>query len=628
METALTPTTVGSSCNRHEQQAGAYGAVSEVNGDLIHPDQVDSLGALFHERVRRTPDAIAYRFYDRHHGRWDQATWAQMDAHVARWQAALAQEALQTGDRIALMLPNGRDWVAVDQAALSLGLVVVPLFTNDRADNVGYILQCTGAKLLVIEGSEHWRSLEQVVRGVEGLQRIVSRHKVQGDDRRLTSMKEWLPSPSPGSRPRCIDVDRDRLATIVYTSGTVGRPKGVMLSHANILWNAYTCHDRIPVQPDDLFLSFLPLSHTLERTVGYYLPVMTGATVAFARSVAELAEDLSFIRPSVLISVPRIYERVYSRIQGQMQEKSAFARALFNRAVATGWRRFEREQGRDASGALDLLTWPALKRLVADKVLARLGGRIRIAVCGGAPLPIEVARVFVGLGLPLVQGYGMTEASPVVSANSVDDNDPASVGRALCDVELATSGQGELLVRSPGVTRGYWNDAQATAETIDENGWLHTGDKADIRGGRVYITGRIKEIIVLSNGEKVSPADMEMAIMHDPLVEQVMIVGEGRPYLSALVVLDREQWPALAARFGMEASAASSLRDPRLREEVCRRIGQLLGDFPGYAQVRRVSLTLDPWTVENGLLTPTLKVRRGQIQERMAAAIEELYQGH
>lgn len=596
--------------------------------DLIPPEQTESLAALFRERVRRTPDAVAYRFYNRHHQRWEQSTWAEMDAHVARWQAALAQETLQSGECIALMLPNGRDWVAADQAALGLGLVVIPLYTNDRADNVGYILQSTGARVLVLEGNEHWGALAPVVRGIEGLRRIVTRHKVEGGDPRLVSAREWLPPPDAALRSRCLDVGRDRLATIVYTSGTVGRPKGVMLSHANILWNTHACHSRIPVRPDDLFLSFLPLSHTLERTVGYYLPLMAGATVAYARSVAELAEDLLHIRPSVLISVPRIYERIHARIRAQMDEKPAPARALFGQAVSVGWRRFERARGRGAPGPLDGLAWPLLKRLVADKVMARLGGRIRIAVCGGAPLPIEVARVFIGLGLPLVQGYGMTEASPVVSANSVTDNDPASVGRALRDVEVTTGGQGELLVRSPGVMLGYWNDPKASAETVDEQGWLHTGDKADIRDGRIYITGRIKEIIVLSNGEKVSPVDMEMAIARDPLFEQVMVVGEGRPYLGAVVVLNGEQWPALAGRLGLDPAAAGSLEDPRLREELCRRVGELLGDFPGYAQVRRVAASLEPWTVEDGLLTPTLKPRRARIKEKMAAVIDELYRGH
>jgi long-chain acyl-CoA synthetase len=222
----------------------------------------------------------------------------------------------------------------------------------------------------------------------------------------------------------------------------------------------------------------------------------------------------------------------------------------------------------------------------------------------------------------------MTEASPVVSGNRREDNEPASVGRGLQGVEIRITAQGELLVRSPGIMQGYLNDAEATARAIDADGWLHTGDKARLEDGRIYITGRLKEIIVLSNGEKVSPVDMEMAIAADPLFEQVMVVGEGRPYLTALLVLNRERWSALAPPLGLAVDDPGALEDPRALEEVCRRIGGLIRQFPGYAQVRRVALTLEPWTVESGLLTPTLKLRRGPIVESARAALDRLYAGH
>lgn len=599
-----------------------------MTADFIEPAGVDSLCALFRERVGRTPRATAYRWFDPARGDWRDLSWSDVEARVRRWQAALDAEGLKAGDRVAVMLSNGPDWVCFDLAALGLGLVVVPLFFNDRPDNVAYILERTRTRLLFIDGPVQWQALAPALRSFDRLRVVLREPAAAGlaADARLAALHDWLPAASAGGF-RVAECGRDGLATIVYTSGTVGRPKGVMLTHGNILWNAWASHCCNTVYADDLFLSFLPLSHMLERTVGYYLPMMAGATVAYARSVAQLAEDLPVIRPTVLISVPRIYERVYARIQAQMAARSGFARLLFRRAVEIGWGRFEYEQGR-GPWRPDFAAWPLMRRLVADKVLARLGGRIRIAVCGGAPIPAEVARVFIGLGLPLVQGYGMTELGPVVSGNTLDDNEPASVGRALRDVDLRIGADGELLVRSPGMMRGYLDDAEATAQAIDAKGWLHTGDQAELRDGRLYITGRLKDIIVLSNGEKVSPADMEMAVARDPLFEQAMIAGEGRPFLVALLVLNREQWSALAAGLGLDGEDPASLEDARLLDEVCGRVAGLLREFPGYAQVRRVTLTLEPWTVENGLLTPTLKLRRAQVLERLREPMARLYAGH
>ena len=595
--------------------------------DFIEPASLDSLCALFRERVRRTPDAVAYRWFDPAREEWRDLSWRDVETRVRRWQAALDAEGLRPGDRVAVMLANGPDWVCFDLAALGLGLVVVPLFFNDRPDNVAYILERTQTRLLFIDGPTQWAALAPALRSFTQL-RVVLREggADAAADGELAALRDWLPAGLAHDF-RVAECGRDGLATIVYTSGTVGRPKGVMLTHGNILWNAWASHCCNTVYADDLFLSFLPLSHMLERTVGYYLPMMAGATVAYARSVPLLAEDLPVIRPTVLISVPRIYERVHARINEQMAGRSGFARLLFRRAVEIGWGRFEREQGR-GPWRPDFAAWPVMKRLVADKVLARLGGRIRIAVCGGAPIPTEVARLFIGLGLPLVQGYGMTELGPVVSGNTLRDNEPASVGRPLRDVDLRLGAEGELLVRSPGMMRGYLGDAEATAQAIDAEGWLHTGDKAEIRGGRLYITGRIKDIIVLSTGEKVSPADMEMAIARDPLFEQSMVVGEGRPFLSALLVLNREQWSKAAAGLGLSADDPAALEDARALEEACRRVAGLLREFPGYAQVHRVALTLEPWTVENGMLTPTLKLRRAQVMEHMREPLGRLYAGH
>jgi len=585
----------------------------EVNPDLIVPSEVRTLDGLFRERVRRNPDIPAYRYCDAESGEWRQLTWLEMAAAVARWRAALQNEGLMAGDRVALMLRNGCEWVQFEQAALGLGLVVVPLYVNDRPDNIAYILQDTDACLLLIEGDDQWQLLSEALASVMSLRHVVTLQPVQGDDERLRLLADWLPDGSSELQRR--EADPGELATIVYTSGTVGRPKGVMLSHRNILWNAYAsqlCVENLGSQ--DLFLSFLPLSHMLERMAGYYIPMIVGAEVAFARSIPQLAEDLVQVRPTVLISVPRIYERIYARIQAQLESRPAYERHLLNFAAYVGWSCFRFHQRAGHWSPLLLLT-PVLRRLVADKVMERLGGRIRIAICGGAPLSVSVAKFFIGMGLPVLQGYGMTETSPVLNVNRPWNNDPLSVGPALEDVEEALSEQGELLARGPGIMLGYWRNEQATRDTIDEDGWLHTGDIARIDDGRVYITGRLKDIIVMSNGEKVPPSDMELAVTMDSLVEQVMVVGEGRPYLVALLVLNEEKQSSL------EVEALGP-------EALCRRVSRQLGSFPGYAQIRRVAVIDEPWTVDNSLLTPTLKLRRNRIIECHREVIDALYDGH
>jgi len=603
--------------------------LNQWSEDLISVELARTLDGLFQQRVKRSPERIAYRHYDRKRREWRDYSWREMGDMVARWQVVLAGENLRHGDRVALTLRNSPEWVAFDQASLGMGLVVVPLYTDDRPDNIAYILQDAAVKLLLVQDGFRWKRLAEAIPAEGALQRVLIQDAADADaalmsaDARVKRVDDLLPLEVPMIQPR--KGDPHALASIVYTSGTTGRPKAVMLSHHNMLSTAHASITVIDCYQEDRFLSFLPLSHTLERTAGYYLPIMTGSTVAYSRSIGQLAEDLILLRPTVLIAVPRIFERVYGRITDQMRQRPLLPRVLFRAAVRAGWSRFERTQQR-AGLRPSLLLWPLLDRLVASKVTARLGGRLRIAVSGGAPLSSEIAQLFIGLGIPILQGYGLTETSPVVSVNPLDDNDPASVGVPLRGVEVRTGDDDELLVRGPGVMLGYWNNHAATAKMIDSDGWLHTGDQARIENNHIYITGRIKDILVLSNGEKVPPGDMELAIALDPLVSQVMVLGEGRPYLSALVVLEADFWPALAQDSGLDPLTRDSLRHPRVIAAIMRRIKSMLKQFPGYAKVRRVTLQLEPWTVENGLLTPTLKVKRVQVLKRYQKTINAMYQ--
>lgn len=597
-----------------------------THANIIEPEECKTLHGLFRLRAARSPQKSAYRFFDTHSTTWKERNWSEMTRDVAAVATALSNEGIRAGDRVAILLNNRCEWVVCEQAGLALGAVIVPLYANDRAESIGYILQDCGAEILILEGEEHWKALQEIRPVLDRLKLIVSIEPIgQGTAKNLVSYAAWrvnegevLDSPT---------VSPDSLATIVYTSGTTGKPKGVMLSHRNILWNARSGLRHVHITDDDLFLSFLPLSHTLERTAGYYLPMMAGASVAYARSIPLLGEDLMTVRPTVLISVPRIYERVVIKVQSGLESKGTIAQTLFNTAVDVGWSRFQYSQGR-AQWSARLLLWPLLKKIVADKIVARLGGRIRVAICGGAPLSLAVARVFLGLGVPVIQGYGMTETSPVISVNTLQDNDPESVGTPLTDVVVKVATNGELLVKSPGVMLGYWRNDEATRKTIDTDGWLHTGDKVEIRDQRIYITGRVKEIIVLANGEKVPPADMESAITLDPLFEQAIVCGEGKPFLCALLVLNSAEWDALKRQEKWTGDDTTLVNNKAVQDKIMSRLAHCLRAFPSYAQIRRVALDLEPWTIEAGFVTPTLKLRRNRIQEKYESRMTELYRGH
>ncbi|HYL69942.1 MAG TPA: AMP-binding protein, partial [Candidatus Dormibacteraeota bacterium] len=382
----------------------------------------NTLPEILSERIRLTPDGEAYREFDRKRREWLSHSWAETGERVAQWRRALRGENLPRGARIGILLPNGIDHVCVDQAALSLGLVPVPMHVIDNPDSLAYVLADSGACALFVSSADQWRALAPSGAQLPELKRVV----YVGADASppggmARALADWLAEGSATAAPaeEARPVDPQALAAIVYTSGTTGRPKGVMLTHANVVANVQAIMQAIPVFPTDVFLSFLPLSHTFERTVGYYLPIAAGAAVAFARSVAELMGDLATVRPTVLVSVPRIYERAHAALR-ESTERHAIRRALLAAAVGLGWRKFEAARGGARRSIAVRLFEPMLDRWVGARVRARFGGRLRAAVSGGAPLTRQVARTFLGLGVPILQGYGMTETSPVVACNRPD----------------------------------------------------------------------------------------------------------------------------------------------------------------------------------------------------------------
>ncbi len=543
-----------------------------------------TLWGLLASRIAATGDEPAYRDYDG--VRFRSWTWRDAGREVGRARAAFAASGLRPGDRVGICAYNTPEWVFCDLAALSLGLTVVPLFFNDRPENIAYCLKDAGVRWLFVDRPPAAEVLDC------GLQGIVSFKEARG----IVSFGDWL-AAADGRRVAPVDHDPDALATIVYTSGTTGRPKGVMLSHKYILANVGALLVALPeiAAQRHRFLSFLPLSHMFERTVGEYIAIALGAETFFSRGIAELGEDLKIARPTILVSVPKIFERIYGKMQEGLKA-SPRRQQLVARAAAAGLAVTEgRAQGLERLSArfYDLLVGRAVRR--------RLGGKLRYVFLGGAPASPRLLGFFTGLGVRFLQGYGLTETAPVISCHHLADRDLASVGRPLSNVSLRFIND-EICVKGPSVMQGYWNLPEATAQAMDADGYFHTGDLGRLRDGLLYLTGRAKDIIVLSNGEKVPPADVEQAILQDPAFEHALVVGEGRGALALLAVSDIDDERELRDRANAELHA-----------------------FPGYTHIRHVLRVSGPWTIENGFLTPTLKVRRQWIEERYAAAIDALY---
>ncbi len=552
-----------------------------------------NIADFFAQHVAR-PDTVLYR----HHaaGAWREVTAGALAKDIARWQAAFRSEGLLPGERIALCARNGVDWVAIDLAALALGVVVVPLYVEDNAESVAWCVADADAKLVIVENLRLSHGVRKAAAAVGRTPRIVvlrAEGALAEADGTLTAAR-LLPAEVREFEVR--QLAPATLATICYTSGTAGRPKGVMLSHANIIANVMSCQATRMARPTDRFLSVLPLSHMFERTGGYYLPLSLGAQVAFGRGVAHLADDLATQAPTAMFAVPRIFERFAARIDQQLAG-SALKKAFFDRCVDLGWRRAVGN-----ASPMARLAAGVLHALVARPILARFGGRLRLVVVGGAPFDPALARRFIGLGLPLLQGYGMTEASPVISVNLESDNAPESVGPPLPGVEARILESGELVVRGASVMLGYWRNDEATRAVLDAEGFLHTGDLAEIRGGKLYIRGRAKDILVMSNGEKLSPQDIEVAVLHDPVFEQAMLIGEGRPFPILLAVTRDSDEKALL-----------------------QRANEQLKSFPRWARVRRVIASPDPWDVESGLMTPTSKLKRPLVAARFKERIDAAY---
>lgn len=582
-----------------------------------------TLCELFEARVAATPDVIAYRFYSPRRQAWLNLTWAQTADRVAAWRSVLADHGVRPGDRVAIMLRNSPEWLCVDQATMSLGAITVGLFCADTPASNAHLLADSGARLLIAVKAR-WVARILATEACPTLDQALVFTGDLSINPRLASADTAL-AERPARTAQAVRPQPGDLASLIYTSGSSGRARGAMLSHANLLYNAQATADALPAIEDECALCYVPLAHSYERVVDAYRAMITGARLVFCRHPRFLGLTLAREPVTTLIGVPRIYERFYVELRRWMARQPRILQAIVRLTIDIGESVFERSQGRERFRLRHLL-WPLLRHFVARRCLRLFGAQMQVAVSGAAALPAPVARMLVGLGLPVLQGYGLTEAGPVVSVNRLHDNELDSVGLLIDGVETRIGPDNELLVRSPGVMRGYWGNEAATRRILAAGGWLQTGDKVSrLDKKRLYLTGRMKEIIVMTSGEKASPEPIEESLRLDPLVARAIVVGEARPVLAAVISCPAHRLTPIMRRLGLDPEQPESLVNTRIENFFLERFTRLTTQFPAHAQIRRVAITTDRWSQDNGLLTPTDKIRRRQVARCYARDINRLY---
>ncbi len=580
-------------------------------------------------RLHPQPDTLNYK----RDGVWHSISANEMLARARRIALGLYSLGVRKGDRVALLSESCVEWVLADQGCIFAGAVGVPIYPTLMPSQVAYILKDSGARVLFVSDRAKFDEIETVLDDCPTLEQVVlfdldkpteskllTLEQLQEHGRELESRRPELAAElACASRP-------DDLATIIYTSGTTGEPKGVMLTHANMVSNLIDSSNHFAFGQRDSALSVLPLSHGFERqAMNMYL--YHGMSVYFGESLEKIGVNLREVHPTVFVGVPRIYEKILAKVQDRAAAKSKLNGVVFSWAVEIG-----RQCAQLASDRRPVPLLLLLKRKVAD-VLAftkwrqAMGGRIRIFVSGGAPLSDDVALAFAGAGMPIVQGYGLTETSPVITAGQLNDNRIGTAGKPIRNVEVRIAADGEIETRGPHVMRGYWNKPAETRAVFTEDGWFKTGDIGKLdRDGYLTITDRKKELLKTSGGKYIAPQPIEQLIKSSRFVNQVVVIGNGRKFPSALIVPDWEQLLSYAKLKGLDLRAREEFcRDPRIIDLFERQIAARTQNLAQFEKIKRVALLDHELTVESGELTPTLKVKRRVVDEKYRELIDQIY---
>ena len=550
--------------------------------------------------------------------------------HAARGLSSLG---VRRGDRVAILSENRPEWAIADFACLTAGLTDVPIYPTLPPDQIAYILRDSGAVAIFVSTKAQAEKIREVRSQLPGLKTAIGFDEVPG----LTNMSiaELEKRGRLGEnnetiatyREDALSVKPSDLATIIYTSGTTGEPKGVMLTHDNIFSNVAVSRTKIPFAGEDIALSFLPLSHIFERMGGHYLMFATGTSIAYAESIDTVPVNLQEVRPTIVLSVPRLYEKMYARILETALTGGFLKRKIFfwARGVAERWAN-EKLAGKEPGGLL-AKQYALAQKLVFSKLKARTGGRLRYFVSGGAPLAPEINKFFYAAGLVILEGYGLTETSPVIAVNTPEDFRIGTVGKPIDGVEVRIASDGEILTRGPHVMKGYYNKPEATREALEPDGWFHTGDIGELRDGFLAITDRKKDIIVTAGGKKVAPQPLENKVKTNKYVAQAVMIGDKRKFPSMLIVPNFDQLEKWAMKRNIIwTDRAQLLRMPTIQAKIEKEVNKELEGAAHFELPKRIGLLEHDFSIDSGELTPTQKVKRRAIDKHYKALIDSLYE--
>jgi long-chain acyl-CoA synthetase len=567
-------------------------------------------------------------------GEWTPVSADVFGERTRGFALGLALLGVDREDRVAILSENRPEWAMTDFAALSLGALSVPIYTSYLAPQVEYILRDSLAKVIVVSNAVELQKVMDVRARCPELRHVIVFDRVPWSTGKATPFEAVVQKgmaairADPGAfEERASSVLPGDLATMIYTSGTTGEPKGAVLTHENIVSNVATCSALFDVDPGTTALSFLPLSHVFERMVDY-LFFSRAASIAYAESIEKLSENFAEVRPHVFAAVPRVYEKMLSRVQAAVEKAPALRRAIFSWGVRTGARRLALLDAGREPGVLLRLQYALADLLVFGKIKARLGGRFRFAISGGAPLSRDVAAFFLGAGVEVYEGYGLTETSPVLACNRPGESRLGTVGRAIPGVELRLAGDGEVLAKGPNVMEGgYWRKPEETAQVFDEDGWFRTGDVGSFDAeGYLTLTDRKKEILINAYGKNIAPAPIEAALKSVRYVSSAILIGDRRKFLSALIVPNFEQLEKWAASSEVPfRTHADLVKNPKVVSLVRQAIDIVNGDEPHERQIRAFALLEEDFSIEGGELTPTMKIKRRVIDEKYKDVIEKMY---
>ncbi len=569
-------------------------------------------------------------------GEYRDIAYTEIQTMVEDVANGLAELGVKQGDTIGLISENRPEWVVADLGLMKLGAVNVPLYPTFTPKQTEYIFNDAKVEYAIVSNQFQLNKVLKIIDAVPTLKSIiVFSNDVNSEDARVIpylrivekgkSFRKEHPEYVVGQSQK---IRPDDLLTIIYTSGTTGNPKGVMLTHNNLVSNIRASASCIPFNHEDTILSFLPLCHSYERMAGYYTAMFCGATIAYAESIDTVRDNLIEVHPTVVTTVPRLFERIYNRLMKQVGSSSSMSQKIFNWAIRVGKLYIAQKKSGNIS-LFSAVNYRLAKKLVFGKILERTGGRIRFFVSGGAALSKELAEFFEIVGIHIIEGYGMTESSPVISVNRVYDYKFGTVGKLIPGIEVKIAADGEILTRGPHVMKGYWNNPEATREILDNDGWLHTGDIGQFDpDGFLVITDRKKHIFVSSGGKNIAPQHIESVFLRSKFIDQFILIGDKRMFLTALIVPDFEALKEYARQNAISFSNDEELAGkPEVYDLLYKEIGQLQQDLANYERIRRFTILDKPLTVENGEITPTMKVRRSIIEEKFKQVIDKMYEG-